>query len=267
MKKTNLLLLIFLITLVGGYAYFERKSELSKNPSRNIEKESNQNSSNLLHKKLLDEEEYRFYYEQTSDSSHAKRLYRAEMHITNMMRLKELYESTENVGLADSSYTKNGKKYIRFIFGLKSDPNHKYAYDITKDDRRTYVYEVDPNIEFKEKIPVESNLPKMNTETELNVANTDTDYNTERWRKKAFNMALRYLQKVIPNSEPECKVTSQGIYQPKLVSYYGRGVFKVIAPTSFDCDNDYINRKVFFITMVHYPEGWDATVTGQKFLD
>lgn len=91
---------------------------------------------------------------------------------------------------------------------------------------------------------------------------------SEEQRRTAYEMALTYLRKGIPASAPECRVISQGYYQPWLVTYRGYGIFKVKAKTSFDCNEDYINVKLFTLTM-HYlgNNAWEATLIDQKYLD
>ena len=263
MRKTILLVLTSIILLGGFWFYFNKKYL-----SNTISEIESQEVTPPYHKELLKENDYRYYYNKRLDSNYAKRLYKAEKHISNMMNLKELYGSNEDIGFADSSYTKEGNLYIRFIFGLGSDKNHKYAYDIGFDNTRSYVYEVDPNIEFRKKVSIESNFPDMNPNNISTPGNKNIDYNTEKWRKEAYQVGQQYLKNSIPASEPECRITSQGHYQPRLVTYHGNGVFDIIAVTSFDCNKGYINRKAFFLTMVHYNgKGWDATLTDQKFLD
>lgn len=96
----------------------------------------------------------------------------------------------------------------------------------------------------------------------------DIHSDSDQRRREAYNMALKYLVKVIKNQEGGCKVVSQGYYQPTLVKYRGYGTFKVIAKTSFDCNKDYINRKVFSLYMTYRGNGaWEPTLTDQRFLD
>ncbi len=91
---------------------------------------------------------------------------------------------------------------------------------------------------------------------------------SDQRRREAYNMALKYLVQVINNQKEGCKVVSQGYYQPTLVKYRGYGTFKVIAKTSFDCNQDYINRKIFSLYMTYRGNNrWEPTITDQRFLD
>lgn len=92
--------------------------------------------------------------------------------------------------------------------------------------------------------------------------------NSEQQRRNAYELALKYLKNSIPASRPDCRVVSHGYYHPILVSYYGQGIFKVRVKLSFDCDQDYINKKLFTLTMQYFGNNrWDATLTDQRFLD
>lgn len=82
-------------------------------------------------------------------------------------------------------------------------------------------------------------------------AKEDINLDSDQRRREAFKMALKLIVNGINNIEEGCKVVSQSYYQPILVNYRGNGIFKVTARTSFDCNQDYINDKVFSLTMIY----------------
>lgn len=258
--KSKIFIVIGLLLLAGLF-YYSSNPEI-QNAQKKVQtvKPQGPTHSDLVHKK-----DYLFYFNLSQDTAYSKRLYRAEKHIQYMEQAREVLNRDDDIAFRDSSFINNGVICSRFIFGIEADPNHKYAFYMDTNYERTHVFEIGSDIEFVKKNSLEESYSKSNS---TNNYISNEVYNTEKWRKDAFDTGMEYLRRKIPKMENDCYVVSQGYYQPVLVSYKGNGIFKIMAKTNFDCNQNYINKRLFLITMIHYPAvGWEATINDIKFLD
>jgi len=107
-----------------------------------------------------------------------------------------------------------------------------------------------------------NNSSKSNTKS-----NDDFEY-SDHWRKEAFKASKEFMISKIPQQMPECKVTSQGLYQPKLVKYIGNKGYRIKLYCEFDCDNNYNNPSYFWIDAYYIGnDKWNLSLIDQKFVD
>ena len=91
--------------------------------------------------------------------------------------------------------------------------------------------------------------------------------NNEQWRKEAFKVSLKYIQKAIGKIK-NCRVTRQGIYQHHLVKYMGNRGFLVKSYCEFDCKQDYNNPTNFWVEVYYQGKNsWSGEIVKNQFVD
>jgi hypothetical protein len=98
-------------------------------------------------------------------------------------------------------------------------------------------------------------------------SNIDDDFEySEFWRKEAFKASKQFLINLV--SKQNCNVTGFNYFQPNLVRYIGNQGYQVKILCSFDCNQNYINRKYFWVEAYYYGnKKWNITLIKQRYDD